>query len=188
MRPHAWALVCCIGCVAEPAKVSIRRMPIQFADVTGRIVLEPVLFHNVLFTVEVGRDDLRERIRIEPPGIIALGDAVLVRKEPERHFRFEIDGRSYFFRKGAEVFIFAPAPGGTLALRFHGLPVTLVDRPERRFVLVFRKDGDYEELSHGESVLAFDGTRFLAKDGGELPAELRARGVRMPREDGAAGR
>ena len=188
MKPHAWVLVCCVGCAAEQITVSVRRMPVEFADPTGRVVLEPVLFHNVRFTVEIGRDDLKECMRIEPPGIIALRDTVLVRKEPERHFRFEIDGRSYFFRKGTEVFIFAPAPGGTLALKFHGLPVTVVDRPERRFVLALWKDGDCEELSHGESVLVFDGTRFLAKDGGELPAEARARGVRMPRGDRAADR
>ncbi len=188
MKLQVWVLACCIGCAAEPARVSVRRMPVEFADVTGRILLEPVLFHNVMFTVEVGRDDLKQRIRIEPPGIIALGDAVLVRKEPERHFRFEIDGRSYFFRKGTEVFIFAPAPNGTLALTFHGLPVTLVDQPGRRLVLILRKDGDYEELSHGESVLAFDGVRFLAKDGGEISPELRTRGVRMTRGGGEAGR
>jgi hypothetical protein len=180
-----WCLVAA-GCVSKSLSVRAPRLPFDSVGVERRF-LGPVGFHNVTICVEIGPDEADKDIAIYPPGIVVVGDRVVVSKDPDRHFHFTIDERSHFLRKGAEVYIFNPAPGGTVKLVFHDLPVTLSERPERRIVLVMRSDGMGEELRHGDSVVKYDGRRFFKDDGSEIPPAWRTRGVCMPRDGEVTG-
>ncbi len=176
----AWCL-CGPGCVSEPLSVRAPRLPFDVLD-TERRFLGPVGLHNVMVSVEIGPNDAAKEINIYPPGIVMVGDRVVVSKDPDRHFFFRIDERDHLLKKGSDVYIFnAPREGG-IRLAFHGLALTLLDRPGREIVVVIRKDGAEEELRHGQASVTYDGRRFLRADGSEVPAAWRAQGVRMPRD------
>jgi hypothetical protein len=175
------AVVCGAGCVSQPLSVHAPRLPFDPVGAERRF-LGPVGFHNVTVSVEVGHEEADQEINIYPPGIVMVGERVVVSKDPDRHFMFTIDDREQFLRKGSDVYVFNPAPDGVVEVKFHELAVTLIEKPERRVVLVMRREGLNEELRHGNNVLKYDGRRLLTGGGADIPASWRARGVRMPRD------
>lgn len=165
------------GCVSVSQSRRGQKMPFFFPR-GQRLFVGPVYLSSIGFYIEVPPDRQEDPVQVLPDGI-RLGDEWIVMKSGVYKV-FQVGRKSCFFQKGEMPFVFRPAAGSSIPMKFRDLPVTLETKPGRRPIVVWDRDGMDETMTYGGGRVIFRQDRFSfeppdAGIGRRLsPAEVRA--------------